>query len=111
MVIEVAKAEANGTKLRDMGAVEGGGEGDTEGVAEDCGTDEEDIPEEPHEGVVAIKGDAPGVRVLNINHGSNDTLGSHAAFAKGFTCVRYPPELVHGGGPSPLPITQGQLSS
>ena len=45
-LIKVAKAEADGTEGRDLGACEGSGEGSAEGVEENSWADEEDVIEE-----------------------------------------------------------------
>lgn len=82
-IVKVAKADANragdGRASREVGACKGY----AEGVFEDGGAHGKDVIKELHKCGVCLKGDAPGVWVLGINHGGHDVFGLHGAFGEG----------------------------
>ena len=80
----MAKADADGTRAGCAAREEGVSQSTAVGVLKDEGADNEDIVKELHEGQVMGKGLAPGLRVLDINHGRQDLLGLHITFGKGF---------------------------
>ena len=109
-MIKVAKAERNGTALGDSISVQSSGEALTEGVTQHSWAHGQDISEKLHEARVAIKGDAPAELAASINHGREDMLRKHGAFAEGLACVGNPAGLVGGGDAASIKEADRQTS-
>jgi len=77
----VAAANADGAPLGGAILRKGGSKGSTHGVEQDRGAHEESVIEQLAQGQAVFKGDAPRIRVANIDHGRHDMFGLHAAFS------------------------------
>jgi hypothetical protein len=69
-----------------------------------------DISEQLHQASVAIKGNAPAELTSGVDHGREDLLRGHGAFAEGFACVANAAGLVGCGDTPGVKETVGQVS-
>ena len=109
-MVKVAKTERDGAALGDTISVQGGGEALAERGAQDSRAHGHDISEKLHEASIAIKRDAPAGLAASVDHGREDMLREHGAFAEGLARIGNAAGLVGSGDAASVKEAVGQVS-
>ena len=108
-VIQMTEAEGDGTTLGHTIRLQGSSEALAEGVVQHSGAHGHDISEKLCEASVAIKGDAPAELAASIDHGREDLLRRHGAFAEGLARIGDAAGLVGCGDTASVKEAAGQV--